>query len=1573
MTLASVAINPVGANGGLSLQAAPNANCVTAGANVECRVDAGNPANNFLEAGNQVIFRLSFTIGGTAPSTVTTFANEVQITSAEQPVWNGVGADGLTSNNQAIQTTTVLPSTDLEVLSKVRIGDLTRDVNEPVEYVITFRNNGPSTSTSVQITDVLPAGFVYVPANAPSTTIPGGSSASVGTLSCSGTGTILCEVEGTFPPGASNTVELSVFARANVPFAGPFAPTNLTNTVTITPGVDEFGDPLSEDAVDTNNEGTAETQILTSSIAGTSFADDNDNGTIEAGEGLNNVTVTLTGTDEFGNTISLTTTTDTNGNYSFDNLPPSDATGYTIVETQPSGTYDLAETAGSLGGTVDNSSFGDTAATNTIAAIVLPASTDATDYIFQNHTDAVITADDDNPAAVFDATGGDDIINALTNDTFNGGPATVDNIDITIVNPATPIGGGTVPVLDPATGLVDVAPGTPTGTYTIDYEICDEADPGNCAPATVTVIVNTSPIASTDDSESGVNGVMGETNVLNVLTGDTLNGNPATTSNVDIDLPPGSVVPSELTFDPSTGNVSVNPGTPAGSYSFDYRICDQTNATLCSISTVTVTVDGVPITAADVSETGINGATGAMDVLNVLTGDMLDGNPATTSNVTIDLPPGSTVPSELTFDPLTGNLSVNPGTPAGMYSFDYRICDIINPDNCAIATATVTVDVNPIEALPDTTTPIVGATGATGVIDVLGNDTLTLVPALLSTVDITVDAPATPINGGPVPVLDPATGLVDVPAGTPAGDYTILYTICEQANPTNCSDTVVTVPVIASTIEAVNDAEFDINGADGAADVLNVLTGDTVNGVDATTDNVTITLATGETVPAGLTFDPATGNVSVLPGTPAGEYSFDYQICETLNPDNCTIATATVTVIAAEIEAVDDTAPEVNSADGGTNVVNAFTGDTLNGAPATPSTTTLALAPGETLPAGITFDLATGNVSVAPGTPDAVYSFDYILCERLNPDNCSVATITVPVVPPRSTLSGIVFLDENLSDTFENSEELLESWVVEVSRNGAVVATTQTDADGFYSVEELLSGDGYEIRFLHPTTGVEFGTIEDADLPINGALENQDLPIDPSGVVYDAITRAPVPGAIVNLTDANGTPLPAICFLDPSQSGQITGADGFYRFDIVAGAAAQCPVGRTEYNLQVTAPSGFADPESTVIAAEDGVLNVAGLTDPAAIVPNVNAPQVGEPTTYYLGFLIGAGDANVVNNHIPLDPFLTRSELLITKTSNLRTASRGDLVPYTITVRNTEGATRTSVDVVDILPPGFKYVPGSAVVNNVASEPVVANRELRWEDQTLPGNSASVYQIIAVIGAGVSDGDRINTAVVRNGLNDMDISNRAQAVISIVPSAIFDCAEIIGKVFDDLDGDGYQDPGEPGIPGARVATVNGQLITTDEYGRYHITCAAVPNAQIGSNFVLKLDPRTIPEGYWPTSDNPQSIRLTRGKISELNFGVQRARVVSIELDQTAFATGTAQLKQGYAAQLTQLTKLEAQRLVLQVTYAIGQSESEAEVRNRLADLRSSLRQLFDDDDDWEGPDPTIETNITRPTAAQGGE
>ncbi|MDV7401666.1 hypothetical protein RZS08_60160, partial [Arthrospira platensis SPKY1] len=86
----------------------------------------------------------------------------------------------------------------------------------------------------------------------------------------------------------------------------------------------------------------------------------------------------------------------------------------------------------------------------------------------------------------------------------------------------------------------------------------------------------------------------------------------------------------------------------------------------------------------------------------------------------------------------------------------------------------------------------------------------------------------------------------------------------------------------------------------------------------------------------GVTLDPLTGIVSVDPGTPAGTYTIEYQLCEVLNPANCDDATVTVTVIAPEIVANDDPFGPVNGYDGDPNAGNVLDNDLLNGAPVIP-------------------------------------------------------------------------------------------------------------------------------------------------------------------------------------------------------------------------------------------------------------------------------------------------------------------------------------------------------------------------------------------------------------------------------------------------------------------------------------------------------------------------------------------------------------------------------------------------------------------------------------------------------------
>ncbi len=316
-------------------------------------------------------------------------------------------------------------------------------------------------------------------------------------------------------------------------------------------------------------------------------------------------------------------------------------------------------------------------------------------------------------------------------------------------------------------------------------------------------------------------------------------------------------------------------------------------------------VDAAPVVATNDSATGINGASGATAVVNAFTADTINGVAASAGNATLSVATGSTVPAGLTFDVASGNVDVAAGTPAGTYTFDYEICETLNPTNCQIATISVTVDAAPITAGADTPPAVNGATGGDDIVNAFDNDTLNGAAVDPADITATITTPATPASpGAPVPVMDPATGLVDVPAGTPAGSYTITYEICETLNPSNCATSTVTVVVDAAPVVATNDSATGINGASGATAVVNAFTADTINGVAASAGNATLSVATGSTVPAGLTFDVASGNVDVAAGTPAGTYTFDYEICETLNPTNCQIATISVTVDAAPITAV---------------------------------------------------------------------------------------------------------------------------------------------------------------------------------------------------------------------------------------------------------------------------------------------------------------------------------------------------------------------------------------------------------------------------------------------------------------------------------------------------------------------------------------------------------------------------------------------------------------------------------------------------------------------------------------------
>lgn len=74
---------------------------------------------------------------------------------------------------------------------------------------------------------------------------------------------------------------------------------------------------------------------------------------------------------------------------------------------------------------------------------------------------------------------------------------------------------------------------------------------------------------------------------------------------------------------------------------------------------------------------------------------------------------------------------------------------------------------------------------------------------------------------------------------------------------------------------------------------------------------------------------------------------------------------------------------------------------------------------------------------------------------------------------------------------------------------------------------------------------------------------------------------------------------------------------------------------------------------------------------------------------------------------------------------------------------------------------------------------------------------------------------------------------------------------------------------EEGFPGVRVANIEGLVAITDQYGRFHIPEVS---DEKGKNYILKVDPATLPAGTIFTTENPKVQRLG-STIIKYNFGV----------------------------------------------------------------------------------------------------
>ncbi|MEL6570057.1 MAG: Ig-like domain-containing protein [Pseudomonadota bacterium] len=541
-----------------------------------------------------------------------------------------------------------------------------------------------------------------------------------------------------------------------------------------------------------------------------------------------------------------------------------------------------------------------------------------------------------------------------------------------------------------------------------------------------------------------------------------------------------------------------------------------------------------------------------------------------------------------------------------------------------------------------------------------------------------------------------------------------------------------------------------------------------------------------------------------------------------------------------------------------------------------------------------------------------------------------------------------------------------------------VEVTLMSDDDGLLSVGETAT---FEVSYVLTQADVDSGGLSNTataagTTPSGLALSDvSDDGDDSDGNSLDDPTIANIafqPSLVATksagVPDRIGTDLFELTFdMTVTNTGNVTLTDL-----IAEDALLSFVEPATLTNVATPVVSGFTTGNAN--PSYDGVADISLLTAGASLAP-------GETGTIALtvqydtsgGFPEGSNTLVVSSNETPDQAVAVASvaqiapaDIFATKTATPSTVILGDTVTYSLTFLNRLNNPESNLSIIDALPSGVVYTPGTATLDGALLEPENSGRQLVWEPVAIAPDQTITITFQARVASG-DVGEYVNRAYAQDSGGNR-VSNVATATVTRRPEAVFDCADIIGKVFDDRNQNGYQDgievdraaitvqdyfsdkferpedpEGEPGLPGVRLSTVDGTLITTDAFGRFSVPCAELP-ADIGSNFQLKLDTRTLPTGYHVTTENPRNVRVTPGRLTRLNFGAALSHLV--EIDLTAAAFDGANPNAALAAWLpTLIAEMEKQPSILRLTYYRG-GETARAANARLDALETEIRALW---------------------------
>jgi uncharacterized repeat protein (TIGR01451 family) len=329
----------------------------------------------------------------------------------------------------------------------------------------------------------------------------------------------------------------------------------------------------------------------------------------------------------------------------------------------------------------------------------------------------------------------------------------------------------------------------------------------------------------------------------------------------------------------------------------------------------------------------------------------------------------------------------------------------------------------------------------------------------------------------------------------------------------------------------------------------------------------------------------------------------------------------------------------------------------------------------------------------------------------------------------------------------------------------------------------------------------------------------------------------------------------------------VTAAGGAYSFVFTPsqlGSLLQ-PV---QYELDISAP-----------AYRDRRIQVTISPDASGLLYNATLRELDDQ------MLAAPGGFSLVANSVSLSevfgllgnlPVFAPHPLSVSKTVDRDVASGGDRLLYTLQVGN-QGGPLGATRVVDTLPAGVVYAPGTARIDGVPAEPKREGRILTWNFPTLDAQHTITYACV-VMPFAAEGAMLVNIVDVDASSNTgLHVRGAASADTRVVAGALGNRIVITGRVFVDVAKTGRFRDGDRGVPGVRIYLEDGSSVTTDQYGRF-----TFPSVHPGQH-VLRLDPSTFPANVHAFDDrrydSPRSLQrllhglYDAGLMHDVNFAV----------------------------------------------------------------------------------------------------